>query len=74
MVDVNGIRVGLIGYVTTSTPEISYPGATLQFVDEIAAVSEEAERLEADGVDIIMAMGHSGYDIDREIARQVCLK
>ena len=63
--------MGVIGYVTTTTPDISYPAPTLEFVDEIAAITEEAARLKSDGVDIILALGHSGYDVDQEIARQV---
>lgn len=32
--------------------------------------SNEAEKLKKQGVNIIIALGHSGYDIDQEIAKE----
>lgn len=43
----------------------------VKFLDEIAAVRVEAERLHQQGVKILIALGHSGYLKDKEIAAQV---
>ena len=40
------------------------------FGDEIEAVQKEAKALKEGGVEIIIALGHSGYDIDQVIQRQ----
>lgn len=37
----------------------------LKFTDEVEAVREEAEKLNAQGVDIIIVLSHCGLDIDR---------
>ncbi len=69
----SGEKIGVIGYLTTDTPEIVVGEMpSLEFIDEIEAITQEAERLKTEeGVDIIVALGHSGYEIDQEIARQV---
>ena len=41
------------------------------FVSEIAALRTEARRLKGEGVDILIAVGHSGFSEDTEIAREV---
>lgn len=41
---------------------------TVDFTEEIAAINEEAQKLTADGVDIIIALGHSGILQDQQIA------
>ena len=40
----------------------------LKFLEESASVNEEAARLKADGVDIIIALSHCGLDRDRIMA------
>lgn len=62
-------KIGIIGYVT--------PRAT-QMVDnkdlilsEVPCVRAEARRLKANGVDIIIALGHSGFAVDQQIAAAV---
>lgn len=39
------------------------------FIDLYFLSSRETEKLKAEGIDIIIALGHSGYDTDQEIAR-----
>lgn len=41
------------------------------FKDEIEAIQEEAKSLKARGIDIIIALGHSGLEKDIEIAEKV---
>ena len=48
----------------------SSPGK-LGFTDEVVAVRAEAKRLQATGVNIIIAVGHAGYEKDLDVAHQV---
>ncbi|XP_042212345.1 snake venom 5'-nucleotidase-like [Homarus americanus] len=66
-----GRKIGVIGYVTTETMIISAPGK-LNITDEATAVRKEARRLRSEeGVEIIIALGHSGFTKDMEIAKAV---
>ncbi|CAH0678029.1 unnamed protein product [Spodoptera exigua] len=60
-------RIGIIGVLIATTDTLASTGK-LKFTDEIEAVREEAEKLNAQGVDIIVVLSHCGLDIDREIA------
>ena len=70
VLQVGGRRVGIVGYLTQETTEVSNPGKLI-ITDEISAVRREAEKLEREGVDIILGLGHSGYQKDLEIAELV---
>ncbi|XP_034236782.1 protein 5NUC-like [Thrips palmi] len=70
VLDVNGTSVGVVGYVTSDTALLAKP-VQVKFLEEIAAVKAEAQRLHEQGVKIIIALGHSGYPKDKEIAAQV---
>ncbi|XP_031632009.1 protein 5NUC-like [Contarinia nasturtii] len=67
--DVNDTKVGVIGYIAPETKNISKSEDVI-FSNEIAAINKEAETLTSQGVKIIIALGHSGYDVDQEIARE----
>lgn len=43
----------------------------MNILPEIPAVDAEAKRLKAEGVDILIALGHSGFQTDVEIAKRV---
>ena len=45
--------------------------SNLQFHDEITKVQEEVNRLKNAGVNKIIALGHSGYGLDKELAKAV---
>ena len=72
VVEVNGTKVGIIGYITQST-RYNFPDGEVAFTDEIASVRREAEKLDAEGVKVIIALGHSGYETDIVLAKQVPL-
>jgi len=67
---VKGHKIGIIGYITQSTA-YNFPNGTLSFTDEIEAVRAEAKMMKELDVDIIIALGHSGYDIDKELAANI---
>ncbi|KAF5302587.1 hypothetical protein FQA39_LY10205 [Lamprigera yunnana] len=72
VVNVSGRKIGVIGYVLPSTAFISSPGEAT-FADEIETIKKESERLDKEGVKIIIALGHSGFEKDKEIAKAVPL-
>ncbi|XP_077538587.1 protein 5NUC-like isoform X2 [Haemaphysalis longicornis] len=67
-----GRRIGIIGYINPETAYRSYPGHT-QFLNDKECVRREAQRLHGEGVNIIIALGHSGLEEDKRIATEVPL-
>lgn len=67
--NVNGVQVGVIGYLTPETKDLA-PFNGVLFTDEVAAINAEAAELKRSGVNILIGLGHSGLDRDREIAVQ----
>ena len=65
--------VGIIGYVTPDTKVLSNAGEKVVFLDEVPALQREVERMQRQGITIIIAVGHSGYKKDLEIAKKVCI-
>lgn len=63
-------RVGVVGYLTKDTPDLSRTGK-LRFEDEVTAVQAEVSRLKKHGIDIIIALGHAGFKVDKDIAAKV---
>ncbi|XP_049891161.1 snake venom 5'-nucleotidase-like [Epinephelus moara] len=49
----------------------NYSGPHLQFEDEVTAMQLQVEELQKQGVNKIIALGHSGIDVDKEIAKKV---
>ena len=72
VVNVSGTKVGIIGYITPHTLNISHTG-NLVFKSEITSVKLESQRLKNQGIGIIIALGHSGYHLDKYLARDVPL-
>lgn len=71
IVEVGGERIGIIGYLTPETKFLSSAGE-LEFEDEVECIKREANRLATEeGLKIIMAVGHSGFAVDQDIAREV---
>jgi 5'-nucleotidase/UDP-sugar diphosphatase len=70
VLDVGGQKIGIVGAVTTDTPEIASPGPNIQFEDDVANITAEVKKLEGEGVNKIIALTHVGYPRDMEaIAR-----
>jgi 2',3'-cyclic-nucleotide 2'-phosphodiesterase (5'-nucleotidase family)/predicted AlkP superfamily phosphohydrolase/phosphomutase len=60
--DVNGVSVGVIGFTTLDTPHVTRPGALAPFevIQPQPLINDEAARLRAEGVDVVLAVGHEG--------------
>lgn len=69
---VSGEKIGIIGHLTNETIIISNPGL-VGFLDVVQSVKEESEKLDQQGIKIIIALGHSGYEMDKRIAAEVPL-
>ncbi|XP_033727572.1 snake venom 5'-nucleotidase-like [Pecten maximus] len=70
VLSIGGKQIGVIGYTTKDTPFISNP-ESLIFKDEIASVRSEVNRLQSEGVNIMIAVGHAGYPLDKQMAAEV---
>jgi len=70
VVTVKGRKIGIVGYVTRSTI-YNFPDREVEFLDEVETVGAEARRLKANGVEIIIALGHSGYEMDIVLAESI---
>ncbi|CAK1555864.1 unnamed protein product [Leptosia nina] len=68
--NVSGNSIGVVGYLTPETKTLAVPN-DVEYIDEVTALTEEVKKLKSEGVKIIIALGHSGYLKDLEIAKKV---
>ncbi|KAI5718295.1 hypothetical protein M8J77_019154 [Diaphorina citri] len=69
IVEREGKRIGIVGYVTRDYINIASTG-NLRILDEITSVNKEADRLvREDKVDIVIALSHAGVDLDQTVAK-----
>ncbi|XP_051954250.1 5'-nucleotidase [Xyrauchen texanus] len=68
---INSEKVGVVGYTSVETPALSLPGPHLQFEEEVAALQTQVDKLITQGVNKIIALGHSGFAVDQIIAKKV---
>ncbi|MEM7613527.1 MAG: bifunctional metallophosphatase/5'-nucleotidase [Pseudomonadota bacterium] len=66
-----GARLGLIGLTPENTPELASPGRNIVFTAPADALAEEVARLEAEGIDKIIVLSNSGYEVDLALAEAV---
>ncbi|XP_034479576.1 protein 5NUC-like isoform X2 [Drosophila innubila] len=69
ILEANGTKIAVIGYLTPDTKVLSIKNNVI-FNEEVVAINAEAARLKAQGFKIIIALGHSGYKKDQEIAKE----
>ncbi|XP_076655234.1 protein 5NUC [Halictus rubicundus] len=70
VLEVQGTKIGVIGYLTPETKIISVTDNVI-FLDEVESVRREAKKLKQQGINILIAVGHSGFEVDKKIAREV---
>ena len=71
VIEVGGDKIGIVGATTIETPEISSPGKSLIFQNEIDSITAEVEKLNEEGVKKIIALVHLGYGPEQEAAAAV---
>lgn len=70
VLDKRGVKIGVVGYLTPDTKFLA-PKTKVDYEDEILSVRREVNKLKQNGVEIIIALGHSGFIKDLEIASTV---
>ena len=70
-IEVGGQKIGIIGAVTTDTPEIASPGPNILILNDIASIKAEVDKLKAEGVNKIIALTHVGYPRDKEMIAKI---
>lgn len=70
VIDLYDHKIGIIGYLTPETKSIAKPNE-VEYNDEIESLKKEVKQLQLKGIDIIIALGHSGIHKDLEIAKEV---
>ncbi len=70
IVEKAGEKIGLIGVTPVNNDELSSPGDNITFTDPSPAIQAEIDALEAEGVNKIILLSHSGYATDLVIAIQ----
>jgi 2',3'-cyclic-nucleotide 2'-phosphodiesterase (5'-nucleotidase family) len=66
--DVGGVKIGFYGMTTADTPEVSSPG-DITFADEIETARAKQKELKEAGAEFVVAVIHSGFVEDMELAR-----
>lgn len=68
ILEVQGQKIGIVGVTTPETPITSSPGPTVKFLDPLATVQAEVDRLRASGITRIILLSHLGYSNDVQLA------
>ncbi len=68
VVEKAGEKYGIIGLTPEDTVDLASPGPGVSFSDPVAAVQGEVDALTEQGIDRIIVLSHSGYDVDQRVA------
>lgn len=70
VVEKGGEKYGIIGLTPQDTNELASPGPLVSFSDPVAAVQGEVDELMAQGINRIIVLSHSGYELDKRVAAE----
>lgn len=70
ILDIKGVKVGIVGYLTPDYNILDSSG-NIEYIDEVIALTDEVSKLRELDVNIIIALGHSRPEKNIEIAREV---
>lgn len=68
VIERGGEVIGLIGLTPEDTHELASPGKNITFSEPVAAVQEQVDILTSLGVNKIIVLSHSGYEVDKAVA------
>lgn len=73
IVEVNGVKLGIIGLIEETTPNFVKKGNTdgLVFANCSDTVRKYLPKMRADGAELIVALTHNGFDNDKQLAANV---
>ncbi len=68
-----GMKIGIIGVATPSTPRMSFHKNVegLEFLDSVETINKYREELNKQGIKVIGVVSHNGYKEDLDIAKEV---
>ena len=70
IVEKGGHKFGIIGLTPQDTNELASPGKNISFSDPVAAVQGEVDSLTEQGINKIIVLSHSGYELDKRVAAE----
>ncbi len=68
VIERGGEKIGLIGLTPQDTDELASPGDNVVFFEPISSVQAEVDKLTEQGVNKIIVLSHSGFDVDLAVA------
>jgi 5'-nucleotidase len=68
VIEKGGEKIGLIGLTPQDTDELASPGPNVIFTDPAGAVQSEVDKLTEAGVNKIVVLSHSGFEVDQRVA------
>jgi len=71
ILEVGGKKIGIVGYTTEETGILSSPGANVKFLNIERTVQATVDELQKQGINIIIAVSHAGYDRDQQVGENV---
>lgn len=71
VIEIGGVRLGIVGALTPDTVEIATPGPNVRFADPVESLTAQVAELTAQGVTRIIALTHVGIEDDLRIAAEV---
>lgn len=71
VIERGGEKLGFIGVTPEDNQDLSSPGKNITFLDPVPSIKAEIEKLEAEGVNKIILLSHSGHEVDLRIAEAV---
>lgn len=71
ILDVDGQKIGVVGATTPDLPNISSPGPTVKMTDYVSSIQKSVDELTQSGVNKIILLTHSGYELDQEAATKL---
>ena len=72
ILDAGGVKVGVFGLMTPDLARLSRPGDGVRVDPDLAEVAARTVAdLRAEGAAIVIALTHTGMELDREVARSV---
>jgi len=69
--EIEGRKVGILGFTTEESRYISSPGGDIRFKDIVSSVQNAIDCMESHGVNIVIGLSHTGMGRDIEIAAAV---
>lgn len=71
--DIDGVKVGIIGFLTPDTTKQSRPGPRVEISDPVQVAKKLVPQMKAEGAQIIVGLTHLTIEQDKELARSVPL-